>query len=109
LITEADNKYIIANAGDEITIEFDINTLPELREGWKRDFLVYSVGWVKDGDMNTAHGHTVYPLPFHGMSKYPYGNDESYPSDPEYQKYMETYNVREITSEQFRRAIYDLY
>jgi len=109
LLFEADNKYIVANAGDEITIEFNVNDLPELAEGWKRDFLIYSVGWVKDGDMNTANGQTVNPLPFHGMTRYPYGVEESYPSDTAYQKYMETYNVREITSEQFKRAIYDLY
>ncbi len=29
---------------------------PEVPEGWKRDFLVHSVGWVKDGDLNTAEG-----------------------------------------------------
>jgi hypothetical protein len=109
LILKADDQYVIANAGDEITIEFEVSTLPELTEGWKRDFLIYSVGWVKDGDMNTAHGQTVHPLPFHGMTKYPYEEGENYPLDAEHQKYMETYNIREITSEQFRRAIYDLY
>ena len=109
LLLETDNQYIIANAGDEITLEFDIYSLPELPEGWKRDFLIYSVGWVKDGDLNTANGQTVEPLPFHDMSQYPYDADESYPSGPEYRKYMDTYNIREITSEQFRRAIYDLY
>lgn len=109
LLAEADNMYIIANAGDEITIEFNVHALPALPEGWKRDFLVYSVGWVKDGDMNTASGQTVEPLPFHGMTQYPYDSTESYPSGRAYKEYMELYNVREITSEQFRRAVYDLY
>lgn len=109
LITSPDSKYVIANAGDEITIEFGNAGLPVLQEGWKRDFLIYSVGWVKDGDMNTAHGQTVEPLPFHGMSAYPYGPEEHYPADPEYLEYMETFNIREISSEQFKRAIYDLY
>jgi outer membrane protein assembly factor BamD (BamD/ComL family) len=109
LLEKSDNMYVIANAGDEMTIEFDVNSLPELKEGWKRDFLIYSVGWVKDGDMNTAQGQTVEPLPFHDMSEYPYGEKEYFPSDYEYQRYMESYNVREITSEQFERAIYDLY
>ena len=109
LLEKSDNMYVIANAGDEMTVEFKVDSLPELKNGWKRDFLIYSVGWVKDGDMNTAHGQTVEPLPFHEMSEYPYGEEEYFPSDYEYQKYMETYNVREITSEQFERAIYDLY
>ena len=72
LLTTADDKYIIKNAGDETTIEFNAKNLPELPKGWKRDFLIHSVGWVKDGDLNTATGKTVFPLPFHGMSRYPY-------------------------------------
>ncbi len=109
LLLEPDNKYIIANAGDEISIDFDAINLPELPIGWKRDFLIYSVGWVKDGDLNTAYGQTVAPLPFHSMKSYPSGINEQYPNDKEYIDYMNKYNTREITSENFKRAIYDLY
>jgi len=109
LLLEPDNKYIIANAGDEISIDFDAQNIPELPKGWKRDFLIYSVGWVKDGDMNTAYGQTVEPLPFHSMKSYPSNIDEQYPKDKEYIDYMNKYNTREITSENFKRAIYDLY
>lgn len=105
LLTAADDKYIIKNAGDETSIEFDAGSLPELPKGWKRDFLIHSVGWVKDGDMNTATGKTVLPLPFHGMSCYPYGSDESYPSDREHQDYLKEYNTRKVTTEDFRMAI----
>ena len=87
LLTEADNKYIIINAGDETSIEFNAEGLPALPEGWTRDFLIHSVGWVKDGDLNTASGKTVGPLPFHGMTRYPYGPHESYPTDNEHKKY----------------------
>src|SRR4030043_119412 len=45
LLTEADDMYIIKNAGDETTIEFSAEEWPELPEGWERDFLIYSVGW----------------------------------------------------------------
>lgn len=96
LLQKADNMYVIANAGDETTITFDAKVLPQLPEGWKRDFLIYSVGWVKDGDLNTAFGQTVEPLPFHGMSKYPYGPDEHYPDGPEYQQYHKKYNTRVV-------------
>jgi tetratricopeptide (TPR) repeat protein len=105
LLLEPDDMYVIKNAGDETTIEFDASSLPELPEGWTRDFLVHSVGWVKDGDLNTAHGQTVEPLPFHGMSSYPYGEDEAYPSDPEHQEYRETYNTRYVGTEAFTRAL----
>lgn len=105
LITESDNKYIITNAGDETSIEFDSKSLPELKTGWKRDFLIHSVGWVKDGDLNTATGNTVLPLPFHGMKSYPPAESDSYPKDPELQKYLKEYNTRVVTSEDFRNAI----
>ena len=67
LLAESDNQYIISNAGDEVTVEFDAKMLPRLPAGWKRDFLIRSVGWVKDGDLNTAFGNTVLPiaLPWH--------------------------------------------
>jgi len=108
LLGESDNKYIIANSGDEITIEFDAKKLPELQQNWKRDFLIYSEGWIKDGDLNTAHGKTVGPLPFHQMSRYPYGNNQAYPTNPDYLKYMKDYNTRKVTTEAYRRSIIDL-
>ncbi len=105
LLLEADNQYIITNAGDEITVKFDAGALPSLPEGWERDFLIYSVGWVKDGDLNTAHGQTVKPLPFHGMSSYPFQRDESYPDDEALKKYHQEYNTRTVTAEEFQNAL----
>jgi cytochrome c-type biogenesis protein CcmH/NrfG len=72
LLLEPDDRYVIMGPGDEATIAFDAGRLPSLPPGWRRDFLLYSVGWVKDADLNTATGNTVYPLPFHDMSRYPY-------------------------------------
>ena len=105
LLLEADSKYVIMNAGDEVSIEFDAAQIPELPAGWKRDFFINSTGWVKDGDMNTATGNTVQPLPFHDMSKYPYGNDEAYPSDSDYDAYQREFNTREVTMDDFKNAI----
>jgi hypothetical protein len=105
LLDDVDNRYIISNAGDEITLEFDATGLPRLRKGWKRDYLIRSVGWVKDGDLNTAMGQTVEPLPFHGMSSYPYPAEESLPVDGAWQDYMEEYNTRNVTTWQFRHQL----
>jgi Flp pilus assembly protein TadD len=105
LLTESDNKYIISNAGDETSVEFDTKGLPQLKEGWKRDFLIHSVGWVKDGDINTAYGKTVLPLPFHGMKSYPPVADDLYPESPEFQKYQKEYNTRVVNSDQFLNAL----
>ncbi|MCK5701311.1 MAG: hypothetical protein KAI29_09165, partial [Cyclobacteriaceae bacterium] len=105
LLQEADDMYIIANAGDETTISFDAAQLPELKQGWKRDFLIYSVGWVKDGDLNTALGQTVRPLPFHGMSQYPYGKNEHYPTTGKIKNYQKKYNTREVGTEKFKKWV----
>ncbi|HKJ70039.1 MAG TPA: hypothetical protein VKA68_18955, partial [bacterium] len=105
LLTASDSKYVIMNAGDEITIQFDANQAPDLPDGWTRDFIFYNDGWLKDGDLNTAHGQTVKPLPFHGMSQYPCGPDETYPRDPEHQEYLRKYNTRRVDTEQFRRMV----
>jgi hypothetical protein len=96
LLTEGDNKYIISNAGDETTVAFSEKDLPPLPKGWKRDFLIHSVGWVKDGDINTAHGQTVLPLPYHGMKSYPPGKGDVYPMDADHQQYLREYNTRKV-------------
>jgi hypothetical protein len=105
LLTESDNKYVISNAGDETSVAFKATGLPELKKGWKRDFLIHSVGWVKDGDINTALGNTVMPLPFHGMKTYPPSDEDIYPNDPDLQKYNQEYNTRVVTQENYRNAL----
>ncbi len=105
LLTEADDRYIIMNAGDEVTVAFDTTHFPQLPYGWKRDFLIYSVGWVKDGDLNTAHGHTVEPYPFHGIKQYPYEMKERPVILNQLNDYIRTFNTREVTNREFRNEI----
>ncbi|MBS1524518.1 MAG: VCBS repeat-containing protein [Bacteroidetes bacterium] len=105
LLQKGDDEYIIADGGDQISISFDATRLPALPKGWKRDFLIYSEGWVKDGDLNTARGQTVEPLPFHAMPSYPYGKNVQYPEDKEHQEYRRKYNTRKITTSDFRNAL----
>ncbi len=105
LLQDSDNQYIISNAGDETSIQFDAQNLPVLKEGWTRDFLIRSVGWVKDGDINTAEGNRVLPLPFHGMSAYPPSAQDVYPKKPELQKYLDEYNTRIVTADKYQNEI----
>jgi hypothetical protein len=105
LLSDADNKYIISNAGDETSISFSAATLPELKTGWKRDFLINFVGWVKDGDINTAFGQSVTPLPFHGMKSYPPGPSDNYPENPELKEYNMKYNTRTVTRDNYLNAV----
>ena len=105
LLKASDNQYIISNAGDETSINFDATSLPELKEGWTRDFLIHSVGWVKDGDFNTAHGNTVQPFPYHGMATYPLAGKDVYPHHPKLKKYQEEYNTRIVNHQKFQNSI----
>ena len=91
LMHEADDRYAIMGPGDELSLRFDATDLPPLPEGWTRDFLIYSEGWLKDSDLNTAAGWKVDPLPFHGMTSYPYGPDQAYP----YPDVADTWHTRE--------------
>ncbi|MCH7528442.1 MAG: VCBS repeat-containing protein [Candidatus Marinimicrobia bacterium] len=109
LLTDADNRYVIINAGDEVSLKFDAGQVPPLPAGWTRDFLFYSDGWLKDGDLSTAHGQTVGPLPFHGMTSYPYGPDESYPGDEKHMAYRQQYNTRAVTAEGFKRFLFNFH
>jgi hypothetical protein len=104
LLQRADDEYIIANSGDVITIEFDASRLPVLPKGWTRDFLIYSEGWVKDGDLNTAHGQTVEPLPFHQMPSYPYQGRVAYPREL-HRSYLQQYNTRNVSTDAFKNAL----
>jgi len=94
LLRGADDMYIVMAPGDETTLEFEAPPAPP--PGWTRDFLLYSDGWIKDADLNTALGNTVGPLPFHAIKQYPYAPGEQYPSDPAHQRYLREYNTRRI-------------
>jgi Tfp pilus assembly protein PilF len=95
LVREADDRFVVMAPGDAITLRFDAGAAPPPPEGWTRTFLLYSVGWVKDADLNTATGERTGPLPFHGMSEYPYGPAEAYPSTPDHRSYLERYHTRD--------------
>ena len=96
LLDAADDMYVIFSPGDEIALQFDATAAPPLLPGWTRDFVIYTDAWMKDADLNTASGGTVTPLPFHQMSRYPYGADEAYPADAAHRRYLETYNTRQV-------------
>jgi Tfp pilus assembly protein PilF len=94
LALEIDDRFIVMGSGDELRLLFAAESLPALPSGWRRDFLLFVDGWAKDGDANTAFSQTVEPLPFHGMSAYPYPETEDYPNTLLHRQYRDTYNTR---------------
>jgi Flp pilus assembly protein TadD len=94
LLRDVDDQLVIMGSGDEVSLKFPVAALPAPRPGWTRDFLLKVDGWAKDRDPNTAFSATVQPLPFHGMSRYPYPASEHFPRDPMHDSYERTYNTR---------------
>ncbi len=92
LLNVVDDKLVIMGSGDEISLQFRAPPAP--RPGWTRDFLLKVDGWAKDRDPNTAFSASVQPLPFHGMSRYPYPAAEHYPRDAAHEQYERAWNTR---------------
>ncbi len=68
LLNQVDDRYIIMNAGDEMSLRFAEQPAPPA--GWKRDYIIVGDGWIKDGDYNTTFSKTVTPLPYHAKQEY---------------------------------------
>jgi hypothetical protein len=91
LLRDVDDQLVIMGSGDEVRLQFRVNPS---HPGWVRDFLLKVDGWAKDRDPNTAFSSSVEPLPFHGMSRYPYPAGEHYPRDGAHDRYQRTFNTR---------------
>jgi Flp pilus assembly protein TadD len=96
LLEKPDDRYVVMGPGDEATIQFDASSASSVPKGWKRDFLLYTDGWIKDSDLNTAFGTTVGPLPFHKLKSYPYGPNDKYPSAAALERYRREFNTRSV-------------
>lgn len=105
LVSTVDDRYVIMNAGDEMRVRF---RAPEpVEEGWTRDFVVITDGWVKDGDYNTRFSKTVRPLPIHGVATYegrmgPLTEQEVYRAHP---TDWIRYHTRYVDTRRFQRAM----
>jgi len=98
LLLRSDDMFVVSRPGDEISLSFDVKALPPLPAGWTRTFLLYADGFSKEMDINSASPDQLAPLPFHGMSRYPYPATEHYPLTDERRRYLERYNTRIVTS-----------
>ena len=94
LVSQVDDQFVIMGAGDALHVRFDASSVPELEPGYVRDYQLYLDGWAKDRDPNTVEALNVEPLPFHGMSAYPYEADESFPEDAEHLEWKVRWNTR---------------
>jgi Tfp pilus assembly protein PilF len=97
LLAKSDDMFVIAKPGDEIALSFPVSAAPPLRPGWKRTFLLYADGFSKEMNIWSATPDELGPLPFHAMSRYPYGPDEHYPRDAAHRDYLAHYLTRFVS------------
>jgi hypothetical protein len=106
LLTKTDDRYVIMNAGDEMTLRFADPGSPPV--GWVRDFVIAGDGWIKDGDYNTADSQTVLPYPYHAQRDYDTITPAGLEDDWEYRHHKEDwqrYQTRYVTPKAFRDAL----
>jgi Tfp pilus assembly protein PilF len=89
LIDREDNALALLNGGDELTLDFAANRVPQKPPGLRRDFFLFTVGWDKDADFHVELGWQVGPIPWHGLTDQAYGRElrPAFPSDPLQQRY----------------------
>jgi hypothetical protein len=91
LLGDVDDKFVIYGSGDEIALRFNPPSAP--RAGETRSYVIYSNGYYKVARNGVPA--TVEPLPFGGMSNFPYDESvEHYPDSQEHTVYRSTFNTR---------------
>ena len=105
LLATSDDRYVIMNAGDEMSFRFPEQQPPP--PGWVRDFIIMGDGWIKDGDYNSTFSKTVLPLPYHGKDSY-VETPTTLENEWVYKRYSEDwqkYHTRYVTPQVFRNAL----
>jgi len=105
LLAGIDDRYVIMNAGDELSLRFAAPPAPPA--GWVRDYVIAGDGWIKDGDYNSTYSQTVLPYPYHARKDYntPPGRLEDewvYRHHPED---WQTFHTRYVTPRIFTEAL----
>ncbi len=97
LMGEADDRYVIFGAGEQVRLLYDASELPALKKGMSRTVLLRVAGWVKDNYHQTATSATVEPLPYHAMPDYPDAAQGSFPWSEAHREWDATYNTRIVS------------
>jgi FG-GAP-like repeat/Tetratricopeptide repeat/ASPIC and UnbV len=105
LLLRADDRYVIMNAGDEMSFRFAEQPPPQ--SGWVRDYVIIGDGWIKDGDYNSTFSKTVLPLPFHAKNQYitPPGRLEDEMVYRQHPEDWQNYHTRYVTPDVFQNVL----
>ena len=105
LLARTDDRYVIMNAGDEMSLRFPAVAAPPA--GWVRDYIIAGDGWIKDGDYNSTYSATVQPLPYHARKLYdtPPGALEDEWVYRQHPEDWQNYQTRYVTPDNFEKAL----
>lgn len=105
LLKQADDRYVIMNAGDEMSFRFAAQPPPA--PGWVRDYVIVGDGWIKDGDYNSTFSKTVLPLPYHAKNEYitPPGRLEDEWVYRQHPEDWQNYHTRYVSPDVFQNAM----
>jgi Tfp pilus assembly protein PilF len=96
LLVSTDDRFVVMASGDEIALAFDAAELSPLEPGLTRTFLLHADGFSKEMNLHSSSPDRLGPLPFHGMSVYPYPPSEQYPTTSAHESYRTQYNTRVV-------------
>lgn len=94
LLAQEDDQFVLMATGDEIAVTFDATPLLPTPADWVRSFVLVSHAYCKDMDPYTGASSTLEPMPFKGMSRYPYPAAERPPETEAQRRVREIYNTR---------------
>ncbi len=98
LIQRDDDCFVIGGPGDELTVTFNANKLPPLRDGFERSYVLRTWGYCKDASLTTMTGGRVEPLPFRGKNPYPlYDAADRAKAEAAQGEYRKKWNTRPAT------------
>lgn len=100
LVTSPDDRFVVANCGDIIRIEFDVTDISPPLSGLTRRWFMTTHGWAKDTDTNILTGNSVEPLPVRGQDPQIYGTEKNSNADAEW---TYRWNTRRIFKEVEKR------
>jgi Tfp pilus assembly protein PilF len=105
LLTQIDDRYVIVNSGDELSLRFPEQEAPP--QGYVRDFVLVGDGWIKDGDFNSTFSKTVLPLPYHAKDLYvtPPGDLEDEYVYKHHPDDWQNYHTRYVTPYVFQNSL----
>ncbi len=100
LLGTADDMFVIFRHGDALDVSFPDLATPKV--GYERTPVLYADIFYKIfyEDKSGKYGQakdpmSIYPLPFKGMSQYPYDTAiENYPNDSLHNQYLDNWNTR---------------